>query len=141
MNHQAVAVALRPHQSLLIGGLQLAVNRLDLAARIYVDQRAIQAVSAAVRRALHHAEIHRDRMLFTQLAQRIKIAALNHDALIEIGRIHLLLRGAIEHRAVGQFHPKRIARHQRLAEGDEIALLRGCVGEICGHFVERTDAV
>lgn len=141
MNHQLVAVALPPHQSLLMRGLQLPVYRLDPAALIYVDQGAIQAVTAAVRRTLHHAEIHRSRLLFAQLAQRIEIAALDHNALIEISRIHLFLRNAIERRAVRQFHPKRIARHEGFAEGDEIAFLRGSVSHVRGNFVERFNTV
>ena len=55
MHAQAMAIALAPNQALLIGGLQFSVGGANLAVAIDIDERAIERVAAAVRRALHCA--------------------------------------------------------------------------------------
>ena len=121
MHPQAVTVARRPDEALLVGGLGFAVNRSDFAALIDVHQRAVQAVPAPVRRTLHDAQVHRQAVLRRQPAHSAEVAALYDHALIEVVGIHALLGRIVKSRAVREFDPERIARYQGFTEHDQLA--------------------
>jgi hypothetical protein len=57
MNAEAVAVARRPREALLISRLDLSVNCRDEPAAVDVDERAVEAVAAGVARTLNDGDV------------------------------------------------------------------------------------
>jgi hypothetical protein len=88
---QAVAIAGRPAQALLIGRHQLAVDRGDLTVGADVHSGAVDAVPTAVRGALDDAQHDCDPPAHRGLAHAIEVARLDLDGLVEIMCVDVLL--------------------------------------------------
>jgi len=53
-----------------------------------------------------------------RLADRIEIAAVDRDSLIDVVSVEFLLEFGLEFRAFGALDPERITRNERFAEND-----------------------
>jgi hypothetical protein len=117
------------------------MHRADRTAGIDIDHARVQAVPAAIRRALHDAEINRDGIFPGHREYAIEVACLDAHRLLHVMPVQLFLQGGFEACAVGPFHPERVPRHQRFAERDESATLGGGLADASGDLCEGSIAL
>ena len=141
MRAQAVAVADGPDEPFLMGRHQFPVHRSDLAVAAYVHHRAVEAVAAAIRGALHDANVDGDIASFSRVANGVEVAVFNADPLAHVVGVQRFLQVGLESRAVSAFDPEGVARDQGLAKHDEITVRRGRLTHPCHDLVDRSGAI
>jgi hypothetical protein len=113
---QPVAIAGRPHQPLLVRRHQFAMHIATFALIVYGDQRAVQAVSAVLRRALNRARNHPDPGRPSQRRTPEPDLRVLSERPAQSNARTSTSETPIRSAPIGEFYPKRITRHKGLAE-------------------------
>jgi hypothetical protein len=96
---------------------------------------------AALGRLLHHAQQHPQPGGARGGAQRPEVAALDAHRLLGIVGVQALLQRRFEAGPIGQLDPERVARQQRLAEGDQLAAVAAGLRHPADHLGQGGCAV
>ena len=131
VGHQAGSVAVCPHQSFTVGGLEFAVDAYDTHLGIDGYQRAVDRTARSG--TFHDTHIGESAGLPYSSNDLAELGSVYVNSLVQITGEGLLLLWVLPGRAIGPVQPVRVARYENLRKGDQVSTTNPCFGNAFNH--------